>query len=75
MFDDAQPANRQFIDFQRAKACLLDHQTTDREAPDRQRTDGDRTESCRAQRERQHARRFLRPFLPTPEIARNRADS
>jgi hypothetical protein len=56
--DDAQSANRQFVDLQHAKTRLLDGKTTDREttdckATDRQRTDGDRTDRRRTQRKRQ----------------------
>jgi hypothetical protein len=59
MLDDAQFANRQFIDLQRAKPRLLDghtsdrktsnRKTTDRKAADRERSDGDRAHRRRAQ--------------------------
>jgi hypothetical protein len=55
MFDNAQLADRQFIDLQHAKARLLDHETTDRKAADRHRSDGHRTHCRRAQRKRQQA--------------------
>jgi hypothetical protein len=44
---------RQFVDFQRVEARLLDREATDREPADRQRTDGDCAERRRAQRKRQ----------------------
>jgi Beta-lactamase len=55
LFDNAQLADCQFIDLQRAKASLLDHETADSKAADRHRTDGDCTHCRRAQRKRQQA--------------------
>jgi hypothetical protein len=46
VLNDAQPADRQFVDFQRAKASSLDGDATDREATDREHADGYRAERC-----------------------------
>lgn len=55
LLDNAQLADRQFIDLERAKAGLLDHETADRKAADRHRSNGDGTHCRRAQRKRQQA--------------------
>ena len=49
---DAQPANRQFIDLQRANPRLLQGQTPDRNLTDRQRTNGDRADRRSSEQQR-----------------------